>query len=103
MVFWPLPRCFRIRPRLPHGAGPRCGRGRLCRGGTTGDRHSYWARPPRADAVFISCTALPTYDALSRPEERLGKPVISANQATAWALLDAVGERAHGPHQRLLA
>ncbi|MFH9613498.1 Asp/Glu racemase [Streptomyces pratensis] len=53
----------------------------------------------RADAVFISCTTLPTYDALPRLEERLGKPVISANQATAWALLDAVGEPAHGPHQ----
>ncbi|MEV1021016.1 Asp/Glu racemase [Streptomyces sp. NPDC050264] len=51
---------------------------------------------PRADAVFISCTSLPTYDALPRLEERLGKPVISANQATAWALLDAVGLRAQG-------
>ncbi|MFJ8821096.1 Asp/Glu racemase [Streptomyces sp. NPDC102467] len=41
----------------------------------------------QADAVFISCTTLPTYDALPLLEERLGKPVISANQATAWALL----------------
>lgn len=57
---------------------------------------------PRADAVFISCTTLPTYEALPRLEERLGKPVVSANQATAWALLRAVGERAHGPCQRLL-
>ncbi|MFA3877730.1 Asp/Glu racemase [Streptomyces sp. MMCC 100] len=55
-----------------------------------------------ADALFISCTALPTYDALPRLEERLGKPVISANQATAWALLGAVGAQAHGPRQRLL-
>ncbi|MGW7375128.1 aspartate racemase/maleate isomerase family protein [Streptomyces venezuelae] len=45
----------------------------------------------------MSCTALPTYDALPHLEERLGKPVISANQATAWALLAAVGERAVGP------
>ncbi|WP_202121012.1 maleate cis-trans isomerase family protein [Streptomyces sp. BA2] len=57
---------------------------------------------PEAEAVFISCTALPTYDALPRLERRLGKPVISANQATAWALLGTVGERAHGPRQRLL-
>ncbi|WP_055564574.1 maleate cis-trans isomerase family protein [Streptomyces atriruber] len=57
---------------------------------------------PEADALFVSCTALPTYDALPRLEERLGKPVISANQATAWALLEAVGTRAHGPGQRLL-
>ncbi|MFC8870156.1 Asp/Glu racemase [Streptomyces sp. NPDC057148] len=55
-----------------------------------------------ADALFISCTALPTYDALPHLEKRLGKPVISANQATAWALLDAVGAQAHGPRQRLL-
>lgn len=57
---------------------------------------------PEADALFVSCTALPTYDALPHLEERLGKPVIGANQATAWALLGAVGERAHGPGQRLL-
>ncbi|MFJ9038864.1 Asp/Glu racemase [Streptomyces sp. NPDC102406] len=48
---------------------------------------------PRADAVLVSCTALPTYDALPRLEQRLGKPVIGANQATAWALLGAVGEQ----------
>ncbi|MET9494787.1 Asp/Glu racemase [Streptomyces sp. NPDC006552] len=57
---------------------------------------------PEADAVFVSCTALPTYDALPRLEERLGKPVVSADQATVWALLGAVGERAYGPGQRLL-
>ncbi|APY90082.1 Asp/Glu racemase [Streptomyces alfalfae] len=55
-----------------------------------------------ADALFISCTALPTYDLLARLEERLGKAVVSANQATAWALLRAVGEQACGPRQRLL-
>ncbi|MFH8484218.1 aspartate racemase/maleate isomerase family protein [Streptomyces longisporoflavus] len=55
----------------------------------------------RADAVFTSCTALPVYDALPHLEERLGKPVISANQATARALLGAVGERARGAGQRL--
>lgn len=55
-----------------------------------------------ADALFISCTALPTYEALPHLEERLGKPVVSANQATAWAVLSAVGARAHGPRQRLL-
>lgn len=50
---------------------------------------------PQADALVISCTALPTYDALPDLEQRLGKPVISANQATAWALLAAVAQRAH--------
>lgn len=58
---------------------------------------------PEADTLVISCTALPTYDALPDLEQRLGKPVVSANQATAWALLGAVGQRAHGPRQRLLS
>ncbi|MFI7320670.1 Asp/Glu racemase [Streptomyces venezuelae] len=58
---------------------------------------------PDADAVFVSCTALPTYDAIAHVEERTGKAVISANQATAWALLGAVGERALGPGQRLVS
>lgn len=58
---------------------------------------------PEADALFVSCTALPTYDAIPLIEERLGKPVISANQATVWSLLGSVGERARGARQRLLA
>ncbi|WP_296391098.1 Asp/Glu/hydantoin racemase [Williamsia sp.] len=44
-----------------------------------------------ADAVFVSCTNLPTYDVLAMLEHELGKPVLSANQVTAWASLqDAV-------------
>ncbi|MEU6394075.1 hypothetical protein [Streptomyces sp. NPDC046939] len=39
-----------------------------------------------ADAVFVACTALPTYDVLPRLRERLGKPVVGAVQATARAL-----------------
>lgn len=57
---------------------------------------------PEADAVFVSCTALPTYDAVPLLEARLSKPVVSANQATAWALLRSVGAPPHGPGQRLL-
>ncbi|MET7956653.1 MULTISPECIES: aspartate racemase/maleate isomerase family protein [Streptomyces] len=59
-------------------------------------------RTPAADAVFISCTTLPTYEALPRLENRLAKPVVSANRAPAWALFGAVSERAHGPCQRLV-
>lgn len=73
----------------------------------TADEQRVWDTVERgdhaeADALFISCTALPTYDLLPRLEERLGKAVVSANQATAWALLRAVGEQAYGPRQRLL-
>lgn len=58
---------------------------------------------PGAETVFISCTALPTFDVFEPLEERLGKPVISANQATARALPGAVAERADSPGQRLFA
>ncbi|WP_051871287.1 maleate cis-trans isomerase family protein [Streptomyces sclerotialus] len=71
------------------------------RTGQVGDAVAAGDRPG-ADAVFISCTALPTYDVIPALEDRLGKPVISANQATVWALLRAVGSRARGSGQRLL-
>ena len=43
-----------------------------------------------ADAVFLSCTNLPTFDVLIDLEARLGKPVLSANQVTMWSSLRAV-------------
>lgn len=55
----------------------------------------------RADAVVISCTNLPTYDILPRLEEDLGKPVISANQATIWSVLTHFGRPYTGPGQAL--
>jgi maleate isomerase len=54
-----------------------------------------------AEVVFVSCTNLPTYDLITPLEQQLGKPVISANQATMWAALRAVGREAVGPGQRL--
>jgi maleate isomerase len=44
-----------------------------------------------ADAVFVSCTNLRTYDLIAPLEDLLGKPVITANQATMWATLRAAG------------
>jgi maleate isomerase len=58
---------------------------------------------PEADAIFISCTNLPTYDIIAPLERELGKPVLSANQVTAWASVKRVGKSAVGPGQRLLA
>ncbi|ACY23261.1 Asp/Glu/hydantoin racemase [Gordonia bronchialis DSM 43247] len=46
---------------------------------------------PEADAVFVSCTNLWTYDILAEMEAELGKPVLSANQVTAWATLVDAG------------
>ena len=44
-----------------------------------------------ADAIFVSCTNLWTYDVLGALEAELGKPVLSANQVTAWATLVDAG------------
>jgi maleate isomerase len=35
-------------------------------------------------------------------EQELGKPVITANQVTAWSALRLMGREAVGPHQALL-
>ena len=52
------------------------------------------AMVPGAEALFLSCTNLPTVDALASLEARLGIPVLSANQVTMWAALRAAGVRA---------
>ena len=57
---------------------------------------------PDAEAVFVSCTNLPTYDLIAYMERELGKPVITANQVTAWSALRLMGREAVGPEQRLL-
>ncbi|MGH3980775.1 MAG: maleate cis-trans isomerase family protein [Pseudonocardiaceae bacterium] len=44
-----------------------------------------------ADAMFISCTNLPTYDIIEPLERALGKPVLTANQVTMWSALRAMG------------
>lgn len=44
-----------------------------------------------AQAVFVSCTNLRTKEIIRPLERELGKPVVSANQATMWAALRAVG------------
>lgn len=56
--------------------------------------------PP--DALFISCTNLPTYDVIPQLEAELRMPVLSANQVTMWAALRRVGAQAVGPYQALL-
>jgi maleate isomerase len=57
---------------------------------------------PEADAMFISCTNLPTYDIIGPLEQELGKPVLTANQVTIWAALRAMGLQAVAPEQRLV-
>ncbi len=44
-----------------------------------------------ADALFLSCTNLPTFGLLGELERRFGMPVLSANQVTMWAAMRAAG------------
>lgn len=44
-----------------------------------------------ADGVFVSCTDLRALEAVESLERALGKPVVTSNQATLWAILRALG------------
>ena len=44
-----------------------------------------------ADALFISCTALPVLNLIERLEKELGKPVITSNQSLIWDTLESIG------------
>ncbi|MEE2955940.1 MAG: decarboxylase [Pseudomonadota bacterium] len=46
---------------------------------------------PSAEAIFISCTNLPSLSVISRLENELNKPVITSNQATFWRALRMMG------------
>ena len=43
------------------------------------------------DGLFISCTGLCTSGIVHHIEDELGKPVVTSNQALAWAALRAAG------------
>jgi len=60
------------------------------------------ADSPAAEAIFVSCTNLPTYDLIATLETELGKPVLTANQVTMWSALRSAGSMAVGAGQRLL-
>jgi maleate isomerase len=57
---------------------------------------------PDAGAIVVSCTNLPSYDLIAPLERELGKPIVSANQATMWAVLRELGLAAVGPGQHLI-
>jgi len=50
-----------------------------------------------ADAVFLSCTALPALSVVEALEARLGKPVVTSNQASLWHALRLAGVAQRGP------
>ena len=46
---------------------------------------------PAAECVFIGCTAWRTFEIIEALEQDLKKPVVTSNQATLWASLNAIG------------
>ncbi|MEM2136490.1 MAG: aspartate/glutamate racemase family protein [Candidatus Methanomethylicia archaeon] len=46
-----------------------------------------------SDAIFISCTNLPTLNLIEHLESITGKPVVSSNTATIWAVLRKLNYR----------
>ncbi|MBU8545400.1 MULTISPECIES: maleate cis-trans isomerase family protein [Roseomonadaceae] len=59
---------------------------------------------PEAEAIFLSCTNVPTFDVIAQIEADLGKPVVTSNQSCFWACLRMLGlpDRIEG-HGRLLS
>ena len=45
-----------------------------------------------ADALFVSCTALPVLPIIEKLEKKLNKPVMSSNQALIWDTLENIGK-----------
>ncbi len=45
-----------------------------------------------ADALFISCTALPALSLIDRLEKKLNKTVLSSNQVLIWDTLKSIGK-----------
>lgn len=61
------------------------------------------ADDPAAEALFIACTNLRTFDAIPVLEAALRKPVLTANQVTMWAALRAAGVEPPPLPQRLFS
>lgn len=49
------------------------------------------AMNPHAEVLFLSCTALRAAQCAARIEEKIGKPVITSNQAMVWRTLRHIG------------
>ncbi len=48
------------------------------------------------DALFIPCTNLQTFGVIEEAERRIGKPVVTSNQALCWHLLRLAGQPTQG-------
>ena len=45
-----------------------------------------------ADALFVSCTALPVLSIIDKLEKKINKFVLSSNQALIWDTLESIGK-----------
>jgi len=52
---------------------------------------------PNNEAIFLSCTGLPAIDTIDEIERRTGKPVVTSNQASCWAMRRAAGMTSDDP------
>jgi arylmalonate decarboxylase len=61
------------------------------------------ANRPEAEAIFVSCTQLPTVELIAQLEDTFGKPLVTSNQATLWRSLRTAGvtDRSFGYGQLL--
>jgi maleate isomerase len=49
----------------------------------------------QTEAFFLSCTAMQAVDVIETIEQKTGKPVVTSNQASAWALMCHAGLEQH--------
>ena len=50
-----------------------------------------------ADGIYVACTSLRTLEIIEALEHDVGKPVVSANQATMWEVLRLAGVKVYVP------
>jgi maleate isomerase len=55
---------------------------------------------PDADGLFLACANIRAMEATPAVQQRLGKPVVTSNQAVIWQLLEMIG---HAESARLVA
>ena len=52
---------------------------------------------PEAEGYFLSCTNTRTIEIVDTAEKRLGRPIVTSNQATLWACLRRMGHTQNIP------
>ncbi len=58
---------------------------------------------PEADVLFCSCAAWRSLEIVGELEKRVGRPVVTSNQAAIWATLRELGVTSRAPELRTLS